>query len=153
MSTYLATVIWQRNDEDFLAHKYSRAHVWQFDGGTEIAASASPHIVPLPWSREENVDPEEAYIAAISSCHMLFFLDIAAQRGLQVERYEDHATGRMGKNEEGKIALVRIALNPEIEFSSQSQPDQATIDAIHQQAHEQCFLANSVKTEIAIPGL
>ncbi len=150
MSHFSATVKWQRDGADFLNNKYSRAHVWQFDGGVEIAASASPHIVPLPWSREENVDPEEAYIAALSSCHMLFFLSIAAEQGYQVESYQDDASGKMGKNEDGKIVVTRVILNPRLEFSGNSIPNLASIKSIHHSAHEQCFLANSVNTEIEI---
>ena len=150
MSNYSATVKWQRDDADFLGNKYSRAHVWQFDGGAEVPASASPHIVPLPWSREENVDPEEAYVAALSSCHMLFFLSIAAERGFQIETYEDKAVGKMGKNAEGKIVVTRVTLNPQVEFSGDTIPDSHSLNSIHHSAHEQCFLANSVNTEIEI---
>lgn len=150
MSNYSATVKWNRNGDDFLANKYSRAHTWQFDGGIEVSASASPHIVPLPWSREENVDPEEAFVAALSSCHMLFFLSIAVELGIEIESYMDNAVGKMSKNEQGKIAITQVTLNPQIEFSGNTIPDKDTVDSIHQQAHEQCFLANSVTTKINI---
>lgn len=150
MSHYLATVKWQRNDADFLAHKYSRAHVWQFDGGCEVPASASPQIVPLPWSVAANVDPEEAFIAALASCHMLFFLDIAAAKGYQVDSYTDAAEGHMGKNQQGKIALVKATLHPLANFSAAKLPDKTTIESMHHEAHAQCFLANSVTTDITI---
>ena len=150
MSNYSATVKWNRNGEDFLANKYSRAHTWRFDGGVEVPASASPQIVPLPWSREENVDPEEAFVATLSSCHMLFFLSIASELGIEIDSYTDNAIGKMSKNEQGKIAITRVTLTPQIEFSGNTIPDRATVDSIHNQAHEQCFLANSVNTKIDI---
>ena len=150
MSTYSATVKWKRNGENFLGNKYSRAHTWEFDGGFEVPASASPHIVPLPWSREENVDPEEAFVAALSSCHMLFFLSIAVELGIEVESYIDNAVGRMSRNEQGKIAITKVTLNPQIEFSGNIIPDKDKLGSIHHQAHEQCFLANSVNTKIDI---
>ena len=150
MSHYLATVKWQRNDADFLAHKYSRAHVWQFDGGCEVPASASPQIVPLPWSVAANVDPEEAFIAALASCHMLFFLDIAAAKGYQVDSYTDAAEGHMGKNQQGNIAVVKATLHPLANFSGAKLPDKTTIESMHHEAHAQCFIANSVTTDITI---
>ena len=150
MSNHSVIVKWRRNGEDFLANKYSREHTWEFDCGIEVPASASPHIVPLPWSREENVDPEEAFVAALSSCHMLFFLSIAVELGIEVESYVDNAVGQMGKNKAGKIAMTRVTLNPQIEYSEHAIPDRATVDSIHHQAHEQCFLANSVNTKIDI---
>ena len=150
MPNYSVIVKWRRNGEDFLANKYSRAHTWEFDCGIEVPASASPHIAPLPWSREENVDPEEAFVAALSSCHMLFFLSIAVELGIEVESYVDNAVGQMGKNKAGKIAMTRVTLNPQIEYSDHAIPDRATVDSIHHQAHEQCFLANSVNTKIDI---
>ena len=150
MSSYFAKVNWQRNGQDFLSNEYSRGHQWQFDGGITVPASASPHIVPLPWSVEENVDPEEAFVASLSSCHMLFFLSIAAKKKLQVERYLDHAEGVMEKNEEGKVAVTRVILKPEIEFSGEKIPTKEVIAKIHHLAHESCFLANSVKSEVVV---
>ena len=153
MSNYKATIKWQRNGEDVLANKYSRAHVWQFDGGAEIPASASPQIVPLPWSVAENVDPEEAFVASLASCHMLFFLSIAAENGFQIESYTDHALGRMSKNKQGKIAITHAQLHPETRFCGDSQPDADRLAHLHHLAHERCFIANSVNTQIdIIPG-
>lgn len=149
-STYLATVKWQRHDAEFLANKYSRAHVWAFDGGCEVPASASPHIVPQPWSEQANVDPEEAFIASLASCHMLFFLSIAAARGFQVDSYTDQAEGQMSKNPQGRIAITDAALHPVTEFSGPKIPDKATIEAMHHEAHDRCFIANSVTTNITI---
>jgi len=118
MSHYSATISWERNGEDFLKNKYSRGHIWRFDGGVEIPASASPQIVPLPWSVAENVDPEEAYVASVSSCHMLFFLSIAANMGYQIDSYVDEASGDMDKNSDGKYFVSRITL---MNASSQTQ--------------------------------
>ena len=150
MSHYLATVKWQRNDADFLANKYSRAHVWQFDGGCEVPASASPHIVPLPLSCAEHVDPEEAFIAALASCHMLFFLSIAAARGFQVDSYVDAAEGVMRKNSTGKIAITAVVLHPVTTFSGATEPTPDELAAMHHEAHESCFIANSVTTQISV---
>lgn len=149
-SPYFATIKWQRHDAEFLANRYSRAHLWQFDGGCEVPASASPHIVPHPWSELGNVDPEEAFVASLASCHMLFFLAIAAARGFQVDSYTDAAEGHMSKNPQGKIAITTAALHPVAEFSGPKIPDQATIEAMHHEAHERCFIANSVTTNITI---
>lgn len=150
MSRYFAEVDWQRNDQNFLSNEYSRGHVWRFDGGVEVPASASPHIVPLPWSVAENVDPEEAFVAALSSCHMLFFLSLAAKKKFQVESYLDKAEGVLDKNEQGKQAMTKVFLKPEIKFSGEKQPTQADIERIHHLAHEHCFIANSVNSEIII---
>lgn len=150
MSKHVATISWQRNGEDFLANKYSRMHSWKFDGGAHVQASASPQIVPLPWSSEENVDPEEAFVASVSSCHMLFFLSIAAERGIQVESYNDEVVGRMSKNENGKYAISQITLHPSVGYSGSTTPSEEDERAIHHDAHEQCFIANSVTSEIRI---
>jgi organic hydroperoxide reductase OsmC/OhrA len=150
MSHYLATVRWQRNDGDFRARTYSREHLWEFDGGTVVPASASPQIVPLPMSNAVNVDPEEAFVASLSSCHMLFFLDLAARAGYQIDSYVDAAEGRMGKNAQGKTAMTEVTLHPVALFSGPEQPDSATIASLHHKAHELCFIANSVTTAVAI---
>lgn len=149
-SNYLATVKWQRHEGDFLANNYSRAHVWAFDGGCEVPASASPHIVPRPWSEPAHVDPEEAFVASLASCHMLFFLSIAAARGFQVDSYTDKALGHMSKNPQGKTAITTAELHPQAEFSGAKIPDKSTIEAMHHEAHERCFIANSVTTDITI---
>lgn len=119
-----------------------------FDGGLSVPASASPLVVPLPMSVAENVDPEEAFIAALSSCHMLFFLSIAAKRGFVVDEYIDEALGVMARNEQGRQALVTLTLRPKVSFAGDKQPSREQQEKMHHRAHELCFLANSVKTRI-----
>ena len=148
MSEYVATIRWQRGDQSFTDDQYSRGHEWEFDGGTTIAASASPDIVPLPMSVAENVDPEEAFVASLSSCHMLFFLAIAAKSGFVVDEYTDAATGRMDKDAEGKTAMTQVVLRPNAVYSGDRIPDRAKVEKMHHRAHELCFIANSVKTEV-----
>lgn len=148
MSEYSSTILWRRDGQDFTDNRYSRGHVWQFDGGLEVPASSSPHVVPLPLSVAENVDPEEAFVAALSSCHMLFFLAIAAKRGFVVDQYRDEAVGVMEKDVDGRMAMTRVTLRPQIEFSGERQPSREQLEKIHHQSHEQCFIANSVKTEV-----
>ncbi len=151
MSNHNATINWQRqDDEKFIDNKYSRGHTWEFDGGQIIQASSSPHVVPLPYSIEANVDPEEAFIASISSCHMLFFLSFAANRKYTVESYTDKAIGIMQINKDNKMSMTDVTLQPKIVFSGELQPTQEQIDKIHHNAHKQCFIANSVKTKIHI---
>jgi organic hydroperoxide reductase OsmC/OhrA len=148
MSTHQVLVAWKRAaGEKFTDKRYSRAHTWTFDGGASIAASASPQVVPLPYSVAANVDPEEAYVAALSSCHMLTFLGLAAARGILVESYEDKAEGVLEKNKAGKLVITRATLNPVIAYGG-NPPGRAVEEALHHQAHEECFLANSVRTEI-----
>ncbi|WP_144392417.1 OsmC family protein [Pleionea sediminis] len=150
MSEYLANIYWERKaDERFTDNCYSRAHKWSFDGGQVIEASASPSIVPLPYSVESHVDPEEAFVASLSSCHMLFFLSIAAKRQFIVNSYRDAAIGTLAKDDSGQLAMTRVVLRPEIKFSG-NQPDAATIQRMHHQAHNLCFIANSVKTKVVI---
>ena len=141
-------VNWDRHGAVFTDKRYSRAHTWQFDGGQIIPASASPHIVPLPYSVEANVDPEEAYIAAISSCHMLTFLSLAAPGGLVVDSYTDKATGIMEKVN-GKLIVNRVHLDPVIVYDGE-QPTAELEAELHHRAHEECFIANSVKTDIRV---
>lgn len=149
MSEYKAKIIWNRDqDEIFTDNKYSRGHQWEFDGGAIVPASPSPHIVPLPYSIEANVDPEEAFVASLSSCHMLFFLGIAAKRGFVVDAYTDNSIGIMEKGPDGKTWVTKVILRPKIEFSGDQQPSFEQIEKIHHQSHEQCFIANSVKTEV-----
>jgi len=148
MSHYQATVLWQRPpDIAFTDGRYSRVHLWRFDGGVEVPASASPHIVPLPFSASEPVDPEEAYIAALASCHMLTFLSIAAKRRFVVDSYSDTAEGVMENNGDGRLAVTRAVLNPRVTYAG-TAPDRAAEEAMHHAAHDQCFLANSVRTTI-----
>jgi organic hydroperoxide reductase OsmC/OhrA len=148
---YTARVVWERkSSEPFIDNKYSRKHQWIFDGGAELSASSSPHVVPLPMSDASAVDPEEAFIASLSSCHMLFFLSFAAAKGFLVDRYEDNATGILDKNQDGKMAMVSVTLNPLIRFSGEKQPTEIEIDQIHHLSHERCYIANSVHTQIRI---
>jgi len=146
MSVFGATVSWERGEARFSDNRYSRAHRWTFDGGASVAASSSPHVVPLPMSVEENVDPEEAFVAALSSCHMLFFLSLAARQGLVVDSYSDAAEGVLEKVD-GSLQVTRVVLHPRVAYAGEP-PSRATETALHHGAHEQCFLANSVKTVI-----
>jgi organic hydroperoxide reductase OsmC/OhrA len=149
MSTYTATVLWGRGDTPFVDGKYSRRHLWRFDGGAEVPGSSSPHTVREPYSDPGAVDPEEAFVASISSCHMLWFLSIAAARGFRVDRYVDDAVGTMARNAAGKLAMTRVVLRPDVAFSGDRLPDRAEVDAMHHEAHAECFIANSVLTEVA----
>jgi len=143
-----ATIAWQRQEhEPFRDSRYSRGHTWRFDGGAEVPASSSPHIVPLPYSVAAHVDPEEAYVASLSSCHMLVFLAIAAKRGYVVDSYQDRAAGIMEKNPQGQQFISRVTLHPRVVYRD-AAPDEATERALHHEAHEQCFIANSVRTAI-----
>jgi organic hydroperoxide reductase OsmC/OhrA len=149
--TYNVKILWKKKHaEVFTDVKYSRAHKWIFDGGIELKASSSPHVVPVPMSDESAVDPEEAYIASISSCHMLWFLSIAAGKRFIIESYEDDAEGILTKDENGKLAMTEVILKPEITFSGNKIPVQDEINEIHHIAHEKCFIANSVKTKVKI---
>ncbi|MDX1482772.1 MAG: OsmC family protein [Woeseiaceae bacterium] len=139
---------WTLGDGDFTAGRYSRGHTWSFDGGVEVPASASPQVVPLPDSVAEAVDPEEAFVAALSSCHMLFFLSLAAEKGVVVESYRDEAEGRMRKGDDGRIRITDVTLRPEARYRSGTAPDPALIEALHHEAHERCFIANSVTAGI-----
>jgi organic hydroperoxide reductase OsmC/OhrA len=151
MKQFEAQLVWQRGAQPFTDQRYSRAHEWIFDGGLHVPASSSPLSVPLPMSVAANVDPEEALVAAVSSCHMLFFLSIAAQRGFVVDGYRDQAIGIMDRNGDGKLAMTRITLRPAIAFSGQP-PGQAELDAIHHSAHDKCYIANSIKADIVVEG-
>lgn len=150
MSRYLATVHWERGDAVFTDNAYSRGHVWQFDGGLSVAASSSPDVVPLPMSVAENVDPEEAFVASLSSCHMLFFLSLAQKRGIIVDQYVDRAVGRMTTDEKGRMAVTTVTLNPDCVYIGDKQPSLDALEKMHHRAHELCFIANSVKTDISI---
>ena len=152
MSSYTAQIDWTRGDAVFTDNRYSRAHRWRFDGGVEVPASSSPHVVRVPWSDPANVDPEEAFVAALSSCHMLTFLWLAATEGLRIDRYSDAAEGLMEDNGQGRQAVTRVTLKPRVLFSGDRRPTDADVERLHHSAHEQCFLANSVRTEIAVEG-
>ena len=150
MSEYKATIAWNRKSPEFLKGKYSREHTWSFDGGVKVPASSSPSVVPVPYSNPACVDPEEAFVASISSCHMLTWLFLAARQGFQVESYIDEAVGVMTKGENGEQWIGSVVLNPRIGFGGEKQPTPDDIERLHHQAHDQCFIANSVKTRIAV---
>lgn len=147
MTEYRAEVVWQRGEQDFLGNRYSRRHVLRFDGGAEIAGSSSPHVVPLPMSDASAVDPEEAFVASLASCHMLWFLSIAAKRRFCVDDYQDSACGLMQENAAGKLFIAQVTLRPAVRFSGERLPSREQIEQMHHQAHEECFIANSVKSE------
>ena len=145
---YRATIHWTRGTAVFTDKRYSRGHTWRFDGGVEVPASSSPQVVRVPLSVEAAVDPEEALVASLSSCHMLFFLAFAAAGGWRVDDYSDEALGVMGKNAAGRIAMVRVSLTPRVAFSGERLPARAEILELHTQAHEECYIANSVTTDV-----
>jgi organic hydroperoxide reductase OsmC/OhrA len=146
MSEHRSHVRWNRGGHEFTYEAYSRDHTWGFEGGSEVAASAAPKF----GGNTELVDPEEAFVAALSSCHMLTFLAIAARKRLVVENYDDEAMGVMEKNEDGRLAVTRVVLRPRIEWGGDKTPTSEQIDHIHHLAHEQCFIANSVRTNVSI---
>lgn len=148
MAPYSAKITWQRGSATFIDNQYSRAHAWQFDGGINVPASSSPHVVPVPMSLEAAVDPEEAFVAALASCHMLWFLSLAAAQHLCVERYVDDALGVLGKNAAGKVAMTTVTLRPQVAFCGDTRPTRVAFEALHHKAHEKCFIANSVTTEV-----
>jgi organic hydroperoxide reductase OsmC/OhrA len=148
MGHYTAEVLWLRAEQHFLDNRYGRAHLIRFDGGLEVPGSSSPQVVPPPLSDAAAMDPEEAFVASLSSCHMLWFLSIAARRKFRVDRYFDAAIGVMEKNPAGKMAMTVVTLRPEVQFSGDRLPTPVQVDQMHHDAHEQCFIANSVKTEI-----
>ena len=150
MSTYTATIRWTRDPStDFAKGQYSRAHEWVFDGGAVVPASPSPHVVPAPWSDQAGVDPEEAFVASLSSCHMLFFVDFARRAGIVVDSYVDEAEGVLEKRADGRLAMTRVTLHPRVTWGGTS-PDEAAIADLHHRAHEACFIANSVTTEVKV---
>jgi organic hydroperoxide reductase OsmC/OhrA len=149
MSTYTASTHWQRGAQPFLDKRYSRQHRWSFDCGLEIPGSSSPSVVPVPMSNPACVDPEEAFVASLSSCHLLSFLSVAASAGYLVDAYEDHALGHLERNAEGKLAMTRVTLMPHVTFSGEKVPSAAQLQALHHAAHEACFIASSVRTEVS----
>jgi organic hydroperoxide reductase OsmC/OhrA len=148
MSEHKSVISWSRDGAAFTDNRYSRGHRWLFDGGVEVPASASPHVVPLPMSVAAAVDPEEAFVASLSSCHMLWFLSIAAQRGYLIESYRDEAVGVMTKDTAGKQSMTRVTLHPEVRFGGERRPRSDEVSAMHHEAHEQCYIARSVKTDV-----
>jgi organic hydroperoxide reductase OsmC/OhrA len=150
MHRYEARIAWHRSGAVFIDNRYSRSHEWVFDGGLTIPASSSPTVVPVPQSVPGAVDPEEALVAAASSCHMLWFLSLAAKQGFVVDRYEDEAFGVMERNGRGKLAFTRITLRPAVAFGGSRTPDGGELAALHERAHEECFIANSLNGEVVV---
>jgi organic hydroperoxide reductase OsmC/OhrA len=146
---HTATIEWSRGDAAFVDQKYPRAHRWRFDGGAVVAGSSSPHVVPVPQSDPAAVDPEEAFVAALAACHMLWFLSIAAKRGLVVDDYADDATGTMARVARGRLGITEVVLRPRVRFHG-AAPDAATHEAMHDEAHAACFIANSVKSDVRV---
>ena len=152
MSAHTATIEWKRTSDEFLKGKYSREHTWKFDGGAVVPASSSPHVVPLPYSNAACVDPEEAFIAAVASCHMLWFLHLARAEGFQIDHYQDTAEGVMAKSESGEFWISSITLKPVISYSGDKRPTPEEEHRFHHQAHKKCFIANSIKTQVTVAG-
>jgi len=150
VSSYTATVRWtRRGDGDFAKGQYSRAHEWSFDGGLTVPASPSPHVVPAPWNDPAGVDPEEALVASLSSCHMLFFVDFARRGGFVVDSYVDEAEGVLEKRADGRMAMTRVTLRPRVEWGGDA-PDASAVAGLHHKAHDACFIANSVTAEVVV---
>ena len=149
MPRFTATVHWQRGEQIFTDNRYSRAHHWEFDGGQLIPASASPHIVPAPMSVAANVDPEEAFVVSLSSCHMLFFLSLAAERDVVVDDYIDQAVGTMRRNNYGRMVIGEVVLHPRATYSG-CVPSPTTVEELHAEAHHRCFIASSVRSDVRI---
>jgi organic hydroperoxide reductase OsmC/OhrA len=153
MSEHKAIISWKRTSPDFLIGKYSREHTWSFDGGLTVPASPSPSVVPVPFSNPAHVDPEEAFVASVSSCHMLTYLYLAGRQGFQIDSYHDEAVGVMTKNEKGVPWVSLITLHPQIVYSGDKLPAPADEERLHHAAHEQCFIANSIKTEVIVSAI
>ncbi len=150
MSEHKAIIRWKRTSDEFLKGKYSREHSWTFDGGATVQASSSPAVVPVPYSNPSHVDPEEAYVASLSSCHMLTFLYLAGRKGFQIDSYDDEAVGLVSPNERRLPWVSTVTLQPRIVYGGAKRPTAEEEEQLHHQAHEQCFIANSVKSEILV---
>lgn len=150
MAEHKAAISWKGTSPDFLRGKYSREHTWTFDGGITIPASSSPSVVPVPYSNPAAIDPEEAFVASVSSCHMLSFLYLACKQGFEIESYSDEAVGLMAKNEKNVPWVSTVELNPKIVFSGPRTPSAQELEQLHHLAHEQCFIANSIKTDVKV---
>lgn len=148
MTQFTAQVEWHRGNQVFLDNRYSRRHILRFDGGVEVPGSSSPHVVPLPMSDEAAVDPEEAYLTSISSCHMLWFLSMAIKNRFCVDHYFDEPIGIMEENAAGKVFVSVVTLRPKIRFVGERLPTHDQIEQMHHAAHEECFIANSIKTNV-----
>jgi len=149
MAEYVATVRWARHGEKFTDNRYSRGHQWEFDGGVTVPASSSPHVVKLPLSKADAVDPEEAFVASLSSCHMLFFLSFAAREGFVIDSYVDQAIGYLEKDDRGRLVMSRVVLRPKIGYAGAS-PSPEQLASLHDRSHHECFIANSVKTKVTV---
>ena len=149
MSEHVATIEWSRGDQAFADNRYTRAHDWRFDGGAVVRGSSAPTSVPLPMSDPAAVDPEEAFVAALSSCHMLFFLAFAAKAGFVVDRYRDAAVGVLGRDDRGRTSMTVVTLRPEVAFAGDA-PDAEALADLHHRAHEACYIANSVRTGVRV---
>ena len=147
---YTARITWERGEDVFTDRRYSRRHTIAFDGGVTIPGSASPHVVRVPLSDPAAVDPEEMFIASLSNCHMLWFLDLVSREGFRVDRYVDEVEGEMEKNAEGKLAMTRVTLRPKVDFSGAKIPTPGDVERLHHRAHEECFIASSVKSDVRI---
>jgi len=153
MAQHKAKIEWKCETPDFRLGKYTREHIWAFDGGVSVPASAAPAVVPAPYSNPANVDPEEAFVASIASCHMLTFLHVARLAGFQIESYEDEAVGEMAKNERGVAWVAVVTLNPKIVYGGDKQPTHEQEAQLHHKAHDGCFISQSVKTDIKVAGV
>jgi organic hydroperoxide reductase OsmC/OhrA len=150
MSEHKATIKWNRTSPDFLKGRYSREHTWTFDGGAIVPASASPSVVPQPYSNPAFVDPEEAFVASISSCHMLTYIYLAGKKLFVVDSYEDEAAGVMTKGENGVPWISAVTLHPKIIYSGGKLPTPEDETQLHHLAHQECFIANSIKTQVTV---
>ena len=148
MADYTATIRWSRGDQNFADRRYSRRHEMHFDGGAVVPGSSSPHSVKLPYSDPSAVDPEEAFVASLSSCHMLWFLDLACRAGWIVDAYDDAAAGTMARDASGRMAMTSVTLRPAVRFGGERRPDSTEIERLHHAAHDECYIANSVKTAV-----
>ena len=153
MSLHHAQVSWTLGDGDFRRRRYSRLHTLSFAAGIEVVGSASPSVVPKPWASDDAVDPEAAFTAALSACHMLTFLDLASRAGFVATAYCDRAEGELAKNPAGKMAVTRVTLRPQITWAGEKLPDSTELDTLHHAAHELCFIANSVLTEVVVEAV
>jgi organic hydroperoxide reductase OsmC/OhrA len=153
MSEHRAIVEWAKPSPDYLKGRYSREHSWSFDGGAVVLASSSPSVVPVPMSNAAGVDPEEAFVASLSSCHMLTYLDLARRKGFTIEHYRDEAVGHLAKNADGAMWISDVTLNPKITYTGDKRPTPAEEEDLHHQAHKFCFISNSVKTDVKVSAV
>lgn len=153
MSEHRALIRWERASADFTKGRYSREHTWTFDGGVTVPASPSPSVVPAPWANPANVDPEEAFVAAVASCHMLTFLHLASKAGFAVASYEDDAIGRMTKNAAGVPWVATIELRPRVGYAGQRRPTALEAQRLHAEAHEQCYISASIRTAVTVVAI